>query len=265
MDRNNHLKLNGGFGIIKIITVTTVMAMMAMPVVLLNGKDEQSGIARQQLDPLNEMDEQIEETVTLPAMAVQGRLAFQDTETRAMFVQVDEPPEDEIEEKHSLFDILSLYRPQLNEDPENGLGFTEGCEVNTNREFESQLFELINKERKRLGLDLLIWNEDLANAARKHSADMACNDFFSHTNLDDETFNERIAAEGYEYYAAGEDLFAGDDAFNTPTQAFYGWYNSTAHYRIMTHPDLTEAGIGYVYSADSRYGGYFTADFGKPR
>ena len=140
----------------------------------------------------------------------------------------------------------------------------ESCEISTNVAYEYKLFELINEERVKRNREPLTWNDDLANAARKHSIDMACNDFFSHVNLDQVSFDERIAAEGYQYYAAGENIYAGDEVFNSPYRAFRAWFYSTDHFVVMTHPAMTEVGIGYVYRNGSRYGGYFTADFASP-
>jgi uncharacterized protein YkwD len=140
----------------------------------------------------------------------------------------------------------------------------DGCEASTNPGFERELFDLLNAERQQRGLGLLTWNDDLARAARKHSLDMACRGYFSHTSLDAVYFDQRVSAEGYSFYAVGETLFGGDGVYNSPAQAFNGWYNSTDHFNVMTHPVLTEVGIGYVYSPGSRHGGYFTADYATP-
>lgn len=167
-------------------------------------------------------------------------------------------------ENSDLVRIIPLFEPlNYGQDDLPAYG-TAGCEVSTNHQFEEEVFQLINAERERLGLNPLIWNDDLAEAARKHSADMACNDYFSHTSLDGLTFDERISAEGYAFTAAGENLYAGGGIYNYPDQAFLGWFNSPDHYMVMTHPDLSEVGIGYIYAADSRYEGYFSADFGTP-
>jgi uncharacterized protein YkwD len=200
----------------------------------------------------------VKNNISRPAQAVEGSMTIQSGQAAAAAMSEIPPVQNDVEKDLPLFDILSLYRP-------NVIKMPEGCQVITDTDIEKQLFSLINKERNRLGLDSLTWNDDLADAARKHSADMACNNFFSHTNPDGETFDDRIAAEGYEFLAAGENIYAGDEAFNTSKQAYYGWYYSSKHYRVMTYPDLTEVGIGYVYLEGSRYGGYFTADFASPK
>jgi len=138
------------------------------------------------------------------------------------------------------------------------------CEVNSNPLFEESLLELINTERVKNDLQPLVLNEKLTLAARKHSLDMACNNYFSHYTLSGATFDERIAAEGYHYFGVGENIYAGDNYYNNPLRAFKAWLNSPRHYEVMMHPELTEVGIGYAFTSDSKYGGYFTADFASP-
>ncbi len=173
-------------------------------------------------------------------------------------------PEDLDAAAPDLLRIIPLLEPLAPEQIQSEIYGQPDCEVSTNAQYERDLFELVNDERERLGLNLLEWDDDLAEAARKHSADMACNDYFSHDSLDGTTFDTRISAEGYVFTAAGENLYAGGGIFDNPKQAFTGWFNSADHYMVMTHPDLTEVGIGYIYAADSRYKGYFSADFGTP-
>ena len=140
----------------------------------------------------------------------------------------------------------------------------EGCDISTNLMYETNLFELINEEREKRNLEPLTWNDDLASSARKHSINMACNEFFSHVDPEGLSYEDRIKAEGYDYFAVGENIYAGDEAFNSSYRAFRAWFYSTPHFVVMTHTALTEVGIGYVYCPDSPYGGYFTADFASP-
>ncbi len=168
-----------------------------------------------------------------------------------------------LDERVSSSESLSSYMPNLS-DEDIELDIPEGCNISTNLASELNLFELINKDREERGLALLTWNDELSNAARKHSIDMACNNFFSHVNPAGESFEDRIAAEGYDYFAVGENIYAGDEMWNSSYRAFRAWLYSAAHFSVMTHTALTEIGIGYVYNPDSRYGGYFTADFASP-
>ncbi|MGD2253999.1 MAG: CAP domain-containing protein [Anaerolineales bacterium] len=140
----------------------------------------------------------------------------------------------------------------------------ESCAATGNAGFESTLIGLINQERASRGIAPLSANSRLTSAARSHSLDMACNDFFSHTGSDGSSPFGRMAAYGYSYSAAGENIYGGSGSFNSPYSAFNSWMASPGHRTIMLDPTYIHVGIGYKYNAASTYGGYFTADFGKP-
>jgi uncharacterized protein YkwD len=121
---------------------------------------------------------------------------------------------------------------------------------------------LINQERQSRGLGTLSSQALLNTAARNHSADMACNGFFSHTGSDGSLPWDRVSALGYSYSAIAENIFAGSSNAQT---AFDAWMNSPGHRDNMLNPDYTEIGVGYRYWADSPYGAYTTAVFARPR
>lgn len=85
-------------------------------------------------------------------------------------------------------------------------------------------------------------NAQLRCAARLHSADMSQREFFSHTNLDDESFVDRINQTDYEGGPAGENIALG---YPTPEAVMDGWMTSPGHCRNIMHPDSNEIGIGY--------------------
>jgi uncharacterized protein YkwD len=135
----------------------------------------------------------------------------------------------------------------------------------TQSTFEAKVLTLINAERTKRGLGKLALSSQLTAAARAHSADMATRNYFSHTGLDGSTMTSRINATGYKWLNIGETLYAGSGSYNTPESCVTSWMNSTGHRQILLNPVYTQVGIGYSYNAKSKYGGYFTADFGKPR
>ena len=145
-----------------------------------------------------------------------------------------------------------------------GLDVPEGCDVKLDPEFENKILEMINEERINKGLLPLSMNEKLLKAARQHSVDMACKNYFNHTDLDGNSYDERVLEQGYQFAAVGENIYAGDNRYNCPEQAYKAWYRSQRHYQVMFHSMVTEIGIGYAYNPESRHGGYFTADFAKP-
>jgi uncharacterized protein YkwD len=136
------------------------------------------------------------------------------------------------------------------------------CEAEGNPAYEAQVLTLINTARANGGLNRLNRDGSLNAAALAHSTDMACNDFVDHTGSDGSTWFDRIAAQGYAYSAATENIYVGSPEFGgTPQGAFDWWWNSQIHHDNIMDPDVTEIGIGYVFNADSTYGGYYTLVF----
>lgn len=138
------------------------------------------------------------------------------------------------------------------------------CPVSGSSSFETTLLNLINKEREKQGAGPLTMVSSLRTAARKHSKDMACNDFFAHRGSDGSSPFDRMLAEGYSFSAAAENIYAGSGPYNSPQSAFNAWMNSSGHRTNMLNPIYTDVGIGYKYNPESTYGGYFTADFARP-
>ena len=136
------------------------------------------------------------------------------------------------------------------------------CDPDGDGSFESALIGLINQERQARGLDQLSSQSQIATAARNHSADMACNGFFSHTGSDGTLPWDRASALGYNYSAIAENIFAGSSNAQT---AYNAWMNSPGHRDNMLNPTYSEIGIGYRYLAGSPYGAYTTAVFARPR
>ncbi len=124
---------------------------------------------------------------------------------------------------------------------------------------------MINQERQGRGLQPYSLQGQLQAAARIHSTDMACNDFLSHTGSDGSSVRDRVEAQGYSWSWIGENIFAtSNQSASAPQSAFDWWMNSDLHRANLLSPNYTEIGIGYRYSADSSYGGYFTAVFARP-
>ena len=136
------------------------------------------------------------------------------------------------------------------------------CDPAGNGSFESSLTGLINQERQNRGLGTLSTQGQLTTVARNHSADMACNSFFSHTGSDGFFPWDRATSLGYNYSAIAENIFAGSSNAQT---AFDAWMNSPGHRDNMLNPTYTEIGLGYRYWAESPYGAYTTAVFARPR
>lgn len=140
-----------------------------------------------------------------------------------------------------------------------------GCDATGNAGYESTVLDLIHQERQNQGLPAYTLSVQLRSVARDHSQDMACNAFFSHTGSDGSSVGDRVSAADYTWSWVGENIFATSAASSiAPQQAFDWWMNSSGHRANILSVNYTEIGIGYVYSADSTYGSYFTAVFARP-
>ncbi|MBI2392195.1 MAG: CAP domain-containing protein [Deltaproteobacteria bacterium] len=135
--------------------------------------------------------------------------------------------------------------------------------------FEQQVLEETNK-RRALGADCrtggkfgpakpLVMHPLLQAAARKHSKDMALNNFFAHTNLAGLSPFDRMKAEGYKGTTMGENIAAGN---STAAATVQQWMNSDGHCANIMSAKYTQLGVGYWYSATSKYRHYWTQNFG---
>ena len=97
------------------------------------------------------------------------------------------------------------------------------------REFELEVFRLTNIEREKAGLVPVIWDEDLARAARKHAEDMSINIYFSHTGLDGSESEDRVARETDRFGYVGENLHRAGSSTTTPEAVVQSWMNSGGH------------------------------------
>lgn len=135
------------------------------------------------------------------------------------------------------------------------------CSPGVDSAYENEVVSLINAERSKAGLSPLTKQSQLTAAARLHSQDMACNDFFSHTSPTTGSPFDRIAAQGYSYSWAGENIAAG---YGSAAALVQGWMNSPGHKANILSENFTQIGVGYAYWAGSTYGSYSTAVFAKP-
>ncbi|HLU23376.1 MAG TPA: CAP-associated domain-containing protein [Bacillaceae bacterium] len=124
--------------------------------------------------------------------------------------------------------------------------------------FEYQLFDLTNATRVNHGLSILKWNEEVMKTARKHSKDMAVNNYFSHTNLDGLSPFERMENDNIHYVMAGENLASGQIS---SIYAHEGLMNSIGHRENILQKDFEELGVGVSFNDEWRP--YYTENFLK--
>jgi uncharacterized protein YkwD len=137
------------------------------------------------------------------------------------------------------------------------------------RDFENQVLTLVNQRRAagatcggvyRAPVPALTLDTRLRCSARKHSRDMAVNNFFSHTGSNGWTPWQRITAAGYAYRAASENIAAGQ---TTPSGVVNSWMTSSGHCNNIMSSSVRHLGVGYYFRSGSPYGHYWTQNFGS--
>jgi uncharacterized protein YkwD len=117
---------------------------------------------------------------------------------------------------------------------------------------------LVNQQRTRRGLPALAVAAQLDSSAQGWTNTMVLTGQFTHGPGD--AFARRIAAAGYVWQTAGENIAAG---FTTPRSVVAGWMASTDHCRNILDPSFRDVGTGENDSRVGPYGGgTWTQDFG---
>jgi uncharacterized protein YkwD len=125
---------------------------------------------------------------------------------------------------------------------------------------EILIFEFTNAFRGSHALYPLEWSSLLADAAKKHSLDMAERNFFDHTNPDGKEAGDRITQAGYTWNALSENISNGYiDAVSTVD----AWINSAGHRNNLLTQDCRELGVGWFVSSTTGYQTYATQNFGS--
>ncbi|MDN4606427.1 CAP-associated domain-containing protein [Sporosarcina highlanderae] len=135
-------------------------------------------------------------------------------------------------------------------------GMYAGGDVSLRNGFEQQLFDLTNAARVRHGRSILRWDDRIAETARKHSLDMAINDYFSHDNLEGQSPFDRMKEDHIKFRRAGENLAYGQ---SSSIFAHEGLMNSKGHRENILIDDYSHLGIGVAFNEKSQP--YYTENF----
>ncbi|MED3553729.1 CAP domain-containing protein [Cytobacillus praedii] len=122
--------------------------------------------------------------------------------------------------------------------------------------FEYQLFDLTNAARVNHHLNVLEWDDHVKETARKHSKDMAVNNYFSHTNLEGLSPFDRMSEDDIFFTFAGENLATGQ--FSS-IFAHEGLMNSLGHRENILRPEYQYLGVGVAFNEESHP--YYTENF----
>ncbi len=125
--------------------------------------------------------------------------------------------------------------------------------------YESQVVDLVNKERAAQGLAPLAYNAELSKVAEAKAADLRDKNYFSHTSPTYGSPFDMMKSFGIRYTAAGENIAKG---YMSPSSVMDGWMNSPGHKANIMNTNFTEIGVGYV-SGDNGTG-YWVQMFIRP-
>jgi uncharacterized protein YkwD len=127
-----------------------------------------------------------------------------------------------------------------------------------------QLLGEMNRVRAEHHLTPLKVDQHLTRAAQRHTEDMARNNRLDHQGRDGSKLADRAKRAGYAYARVAENLAAG---YATAAQAVKSWLDSPPHRRNLLDPEISDAGIGYVFrdgeAGAKAYRHYWTANFGR--
>lgn len=107
---------------------------------------------------------------------------------------------------------------------------------------ESQLFELVNKERRQRGIAELSWAPEIVPVARAHAKDMWERKYFSHYSPEGKDVGDRLSEGGIRYSIAGENLALAP----TVSTAHTGLMNSEGHRANILETRFHKVGIGVI-------------------
>jgi len=115
-----------------------------------------------------------------------------------------------------------------------------------------RIIELTNQERVNLGLNPVVANSLLNQAAAAKAADMFDKDYWAHQSPSGQEPWSFLDQAGYDYRVAGENL-ARD--FSNPVSVVEAWMKSPTHRENILNPKFKEIGVAVV---DGNLGGIST-------
>ncbi|MCU0796459.1 MAG: CAP domain-containing protein [Akkermansiaceae bacterium] len=118
---------------------------------------------------------------------------------------------------------------------------------------EARGIEECNLWRLYVGLNALVLDPKLCDAARDHSKDMATLGFFAHESPVEGKKTPWDRAKNFDTTASGENIYAGSA---DPGSANRGWFFSPGHHKNMFSPGQRRIGLG-------RHNGHWTQLFGN--
>ncbi|PTU82284.1 CAP domain-containing protein [Staphylococcus pasteuri] len=147
-------------------------------------------------------------------------------------------------DKHEKNGVTALY--QVSEAMENRLQEQYGAPSKSlEKSFELQNFDIVNAERKQHQLPTLKYSASVSNTARKHSQDMADNNYFDHTDLKGKSPFDRLKDDHHDFSSAGENFAYGQQS---SIFAHEGLMNSLGHRKNILNDSFSTLGVGVDFN-----------------
>ena len=119
-----------------------------------------------------------------------------------------------------------------------------------NHECEQEIFDLTNEEREKAGLPTFVWAKSLTDRAQARAKELATQ--FSHTRPDGSYAGwENISTSGSWNWVRDE--ITGELVMRiskTPSNAVFGWMNSSGHRANILDEDAVAMAVGYYVAED---------------
>lgn len=144
----------------------------------------------------------------------------------------------------AVVETLNFLTIKQNSDKKVDLGFTvEKSQLKRDAFAEIEMFNLINDERKKVGMKNVRFDEDLRSVAREYGEEMFETGVFSHySGSDNASPAERIDRHAITYVITGENLAYAPDVLVAHT----GLMNSEGHRMNILSSAFGKVGIGVI-------------------
>lgn len=118
----------------------------------------------------------------------------------------------------------------------------EKQKLSVDEKAETEMFKLINEERKKIGTKELIWNPEIVPVARMHAKDMWERKYFGHVSPEGKDVGDRLGEAKIPYDIAGENLALAPTVSTSHT----GLMNSEGHRANILDSKFRKVGIGAI-------------------
>jgi uncharacterized protein YkwD len=117
----------------------------------------------------------------------------------------------------------------------------------------------VNALRQKAGVASLELCEPLQGTAQDYATLMASTDYYGHVGPDGSEPWDRMAAHGYAWHGAGENIAAG---FDDVAAVMAAWRESPGHLANIMNPSFTHVGFGQAANPGSTSENYWVQNFG---